>query len=283
MPPSALAGAQRWLDWCEATGARTSDRSAEQLARFVAQASPSQRELDALRQNAPAQPVTAWTRTVSTDPDALKVLLERGSGRINDPKTHWIDRLRLRRLLFVAVLVAPSARSGGLGLTREQVSTMTPRSFAPLRNKVGSNAERYACPSCAVWSWLEVLGTNSGWRHGMVKSLAHRVDTAPPDIHRHTLADPEPAWSDWPDVANLVPAIDRWGYIEPLSSLHRSSVSALIESMTWLLAEPAQVVSPVVQTQRPNASALSPQEEQRILRRADELNARIARILDERV
>lgn len=270
-----------WTDWCEVTGTPPEDRDESVLSRFARQAGPSQRLLASLRAEvAKAEPrVTAWPAAHRADSAALGSLLREGAARINNPATFWIGRLRLRRLMFAGVLLAP-IHQGGLGLTREQALGLTPASFKELRTGIGTSEEEVACPACAVWAWLEVLGTNTGWASAAVRSLAHRRDE-PAGVHRHSLQDTSPEWSDWPDCPNLLPAIDRWGYLDLYTSMHRSSLSLLIGTMPWLL-EDAPIDQPK-EIQQPTASVphISPEKEAEVFARADELNARVSAILAE--
>ena len=179
--------------------------------------------------------------------------------------------------MFAGVLLAP-IHQGGLGLTRDQTLRLTPASFEEVRPRIGTAEEEIDCPACAVWSWLELLGANVGWSSAMVKSLAHRRDK-PSGPHRHEIKDPSPEWSDWPDCPNLLPAIDRWGYLDLYKSMHRSSLSMLIGTMPWLLT--AAPIDDPGRTRQPTASAphISPEREAEILARADELNARVSAVL----
>ncbi|MDP9904786.1 hypothetical protein [Arthrobacter bambusae] len=269
-----------WIDWCEVTSASPEVRDEDVLTLFARQAGASQKMLASLRLAEPEdqQLATAWPAGHRRDAGALRLLLRQGTARVNDPATFWIDRLRLRRLLFAGVLLAPASQ-GGLGLTRDQALGLTPASFAGLRSGVGVAEEERACPACAVWSWLEVLGANAGWSSAMVKSLAHRRDE-PSEGHRHELDDPNPEWAEWTDCPNLLPSIDRWGYLGSFASMHRSSLSSLIGAMTWFIE-----AAPVLETAELQSSAptrhISAEEEAAILARADELNARVAALLSD--
>lgn len=275
-----------WTDWCAVTGTSPKRRDYEALELFARQATPSRRVLAALRVDAeqdPGSPATAWPAGRHGDDGALGRLLRLGSARIGDPATSWIDRLRLRRLMFAGVLLAP-VRQGGLGFTRDRALDLDPRGLRELRPRIGRAEEEVACPACAVWSWLHVLGTNSGWQHAMVRALAHRRDE-PRETHRHERLDPSPDWSDWKDCANLLPSIDRWGYVDRYASIHRSSLSVLAHAMAWMLDSEmvTNTASATLAATGPAAPAqrVTPEEEVAILARADELNARIVRILAE--
>jgi hypothetical protein len=74
------------------------------------------------------------------------------------------------------------------------------------------------CPACAVARWLEILGIADGLGRGsahMHLSAAHAP--TPHSAHRHTVAGPP----RWRAAAQLLPAIDRHGWIDdyqPLST-----------------------------------------------------------------
>ena len=84
---------------------------------------------------------------------------------------------------------------------------------------------------------------------------------------------------DWLDCAGLLPAIDRWGYLDPYASMHPSSLSVLIQAMTALLDQPAAPLPSDEPEPRRTVRHVTAEEERRILDRADELNTRITAIL----
>lgn len=267
-----------WLDWCEVTGTPVGQRDEPTIDRFVRQAQPSQKMLAALRspKNEPSAP--AWPKRLRDGSGTLGHLLRHVSARIQHRDTGWIARLRLRRLLFAAVLIAP-AEQGGLALTRDRISALDPVQLRELRPAIGTTADPDSCPACVVWSWLEVLGTNNGWSHAAVRALGHRREVSTdPATHRHERPDPSP---DWHDCPGMLPAIDRWGYVDPYASLHPSSISVLINTIALLCQEPAPAEEPVLEPVCSPVSRVPPDEEERILARADELNARIAALLGE--
>lgn len=197
-----------WRDWCAVTGAALTARDATTLDRFRRQAGASRRSLQCLggvvRPDLPLA-APAWPRGhTDAEPLSLAVLLQQISTRLVDPTTLWIDRLRLMRLAFAGVLLAPRSE-GGLGLTRDQALALTPARLHDLRPRVSTEGDPGQCPACAVWSWLQVLGTNANWSATVVRALAQGVD--PRDEHRHRKAGPSPAWQGWADHPNLLPAI----------------------------------------------------------------------------
>ncbi|XKH54434.1 hypothetical protein LG284_05440 [Citricoccus nitrophenolicus] len=267
-----------WLDWCEVTGTPVDQRDEPTIDRFARQTQPSQKLLAALRPPKNEHSAPAWPKRFRDDSGTLGHLLRHVSARIQDRDTGWIARLRLRRLLFAAVLIAPT-RQGGLALTRDRISTLDPGQLRELRPAIGTAADPDSCPACAVWSWLDVLGTNNGWSHASVRALAHRPEVpTDPAAHRHKLPDPSPDWQDCPGV---LPAIDRWGYVDPYASLHPSSISVLINTIVLLCKEPAPVEEPALEPVCSPVPRVTPEEEERILARADELTARIDRLLNE--
>lgn len=268
-----------WTDWCKATGAAEARVDEDLLERFSRQASPSKAVLARLRHRiGPAEPVApTWPHEHHDDKGSLRRLIRRTTVMVQDPATHWMLRLRLRRMLFAAVLLAPRTH-GGLGLNRAQARQLRPATLERLRPRVGVAGEPGSCPACAVWSWLDVIGTNNGWSHGAVRVLGHRRDQEGTE-HRHELPDTSP---DWHLCIGLLPAIDRWGYVNTYSSLHPSSLSAVASAMATLLEGPPPVPAPMPEPcpARPRR-AVSGEEEAAILARADELNARVTRILAE--
>lgn len=273
-----------WEDWCAVTGTSPGCRDDAVLARFARQAGASRRLVHALE-----PPVTdrghraaAWRRG-HDDPDALRRLLHRGSRLAGDPGTFWTDRLKLRRMLFAATLLAPLS-AGGLGLTRGQALGLTPPAFQEMRPLLGTAVQESSCPACAAWSWLEVLGTNAAWSAAMVRSLAKRPGGAAGKeaLHRHERNDPDTGWSDWQDCPNLLPGIDRWGYLNRYSSMHRSSLSRVIAVMALLLEAPLrQHLQTLPALEPPAIRHVTAEEEAAIFARADELNARVAALLAE--
>lgn len=264
-----------WTDWCCASGVPEDGVDEDSLALFSRQARPSKAVLSRLRRAiAPARPAApAWPREHRGDPSSLRRLVSRTDVMVQDWATHWSLRLRLRRMLFAAVLVAPPSH-GGLGLSRAEVRDLRPAGLERLRPSVGVADDPGSCPACAVWLWLEVIGTNNGWSRTGVKSLAHRRDEEI-GAHRHELPDPSP---DWRMCVGVLPAIDRWGWVDPYSSLHPSSLSVVLRAVDALLEGPAPVPTPPPEPRAP-AKEISEEEQERIFARADELTSRVAAIL----
>ncbi|WP_314191894.1 hypothetical protein [uncultured Arthrobacter sp.] len=269
-----------WIDWCSVTGVPARELNETALLRFSQQVRPSRAVLSTLRRrlapDVPAAP--AWPRGHTEDTGSLQRLIRRGTAIIQHPGTHWVFRLRMRRMLFAAVLLAPRSH-GGLGLDRAGALGLRPDRMRELRQWIGIAEDPSACPACATWSWLDVIGTNSGWSHGSVRALGHRRDEDGPG-HRHLRPDPNP---DWHFCVGLLPAVDRWGWIDDYRSMHPSSLSAVISAAALLLDGPDPTA------RRANAASMpasprrqmSREEEEQILRRADELTARIEAILRE--
>lgn len=185
-----------WLEWCAVTGHPVDRRDEAVLDLFARQAAPSRKLLNALRSRRAAAP--AWPRAFRDDESALERLVRGGSARISDTATGWITRLRLRRLLFAAVLLAPPYQ-GGLGLSRGQARDLTSEQLRELRPRIGRADDQASCPARAVWSWLDVVGTNNGWSQAALRELGHRRDGMAGERHRHEPDDLSPDWLDWPD------------------------------------------------------------------------------------
>lgn len=272
-----------WQDWCAVTGADVAVRDPNTLEQFRRQVGASRRNVQRLgreaRVHAPRD-APAWPRIpVLEGSPSLVILLQQSNAQVSAPTTPWIDRLRLERLAFAGVLLAPGPE-GGLGLTRDEALALTPARLRELRSCISTDDDPARCAACAVWSWLQVLGTNANWNATVVRTLARKAE--PGDEHRHVKPDPSPAWQDWTDHPNLLPAIDRWGYVNRYDSMHRSSLSVLVDSMSELLhaPRPAQVApSPAVPPRREPELSLAEHDE--ILARADAANARLVALLAE--
>ena len=270
-----------WTDWCSVTGVPAGRIDEATVSRFVQQVQPSRAVLMTLRrQLAPKDPpAPAWPRGHREDAGSLQRLIRRGTAIILHPGTHWVFRLRLRRMLFAAVLLAPRSH-GGLGLDRSDALGLQPDGMRRVRRQIGVAPEPDACPACATWSWLDVIGTNSGWSHGSVRALGNRRDEDGPG-HRHLRPDPNP---DWQLCVGMLPAVDRWGWIDAYRSMHPSSLSAVISAAALLLDGPEPAPVPVPAAAAMPASPrrqMSREEEEQILKRADELTARVEAILRE--
>jgi hypothetical protein len=270
-----------WTDWCSVTGVPAHKIDEVSLSCFSQQAQPSQAVLAALRRRlAPKDPpAPAWPRGHREDAGSLQRLIRRGTTIIQHPGTHWVFRLRMRRMLFTAVLLAPRSH-GGLGLDRAGALGLRPDRMRELRQWIGIAEDPSACPACATWSWLDVIGTNSGWSHSSVRVLGHRRDEVG-SAHRHLRPDPNP---DWHLSIGLLPAVDRWGWIDAYRSMHPSSLSAVISAAALLLDGPEPAPAPVPAAAAMPASPrrqMSREEEEQILKRADELTARVEAILRE--
>lgn len=82
----------------------------------------------------------------------------------------------------------------------------------------------------------------------------------------------------------MLPAMDRWGWIDDYRSMHPSSLSAVISAAALLLDGPEPAPAPPAAAAAMPASPrrqMSREEEEQILKRADELTARVEAILRE--
>lgn len=275
---TAVALPSLWIDWCTVTGTPALLRDETTISRFIHQAHPSRSVLKALRPAVTTR-APAWPAVLREDPSALHLLLRAGAYPSQGMSTPWPTRLRTRRLLFVAVLIAPEAQ-GGLGLTRAEIRSLTPHRIEAHLPGLETSADQVECVSCAVWFWLDVLGANSDWGRGGIRQLIHQRKLRT-NCNRHPGTAPSAAWKDWPDFANLLPAIDRWGWVEPYSSLHPSSLSTLIGQLELLYDAPPEPADEPLPQPPAAASRISPEEEASILARAYEINARVAALLRE--
>lgn len=264
-----------WTDWCSVTGTPQEDRDPATLDRFARQASPSQRVLAALRSTQTIDG-PAWPAEHRKDKSSLRRLLARGTVLLEHPDANWLSRLRLRRLLFAGVLLAPASH-GGLGLSRPQVRALTPVRLERLRPTIDCAEDTNGCPACAVWSWIEVVGANYDWSRFLVRNVVLRGKPDCGPDHRHEYPDPYSGWSMSPVV--LV-GIDRWGWIEPWTPMHPASISGLARAIRTLLDGPAPPSAPAV-VPAPPPRQIGPEEEAEIHTRADEVLARVADVLAE--
>lgn len=265
-----------WLDWCAVTGTDTGAHYESALQLFARQTGASRAVLAQLMPPARLDG-PAWPAEHRGDTRTLIRLTLRGSRLIDHPDTDWVTRLRLRRLLFAAVLLAPTSH-GGAGLDRRQAGEVTPDRIPALRRQVTTAEDEEQCPRCALWSWLEVVGENSGWSRAAVRALGQRRDLPGSDIHRHTRGDPSP---DWPTATTLLMGIDRWGYLDPWTPLHPSTVSVLLRGMRSILEDPPPPVPPAEPMTRPPVRTINPEEEAAIHSRADAVLARVRDLLAE--
>lgn len=270
-----------WTDWCAVVGADPLRRDPGTLQTFADQAGPSRRLLKALAPAPQPEPAPAWPHQMRASDGSLRQVLRHAAHLAEHPHTYWVDRLRLRRLRFAAVLLAPTD-GGGLGLNRRQVHLLDPATLEKLRPSLTPDENPRDCASCAVWSWLHVLGTTDGWSHASVRELANRPDPLEKKDHRHTRQDPSPEWRCRPRV---LPGIDRWGHLELYGSLHPSSISVLVADLESLFHQPAPPPPPTTpdpdDDRAPTHRVFSDDEREQVFARADELNARITAILAE--
>lgn len=268
-----------WTDWCSVTGVPEQRIDEPTLTLFSRQVDPSQVVLAKLRRLLISDTAPAWPRAYRDDPESLHLLIRRAGVMIQDRATHWVLRLRLRRMLFAAVLIAPSSREG-LGPDRARAISLRPGTMRQLRPRIGVTNDQESCPACAPWSWLDVLGTNSGWSHGAVRALGHRRDEDGGEgEHRCSRPDASP---DWHLCVGMLPADDRRGDIDSYFSMHPSSLSAVINAMSLMLERPEPVPAPVPELRpTPPRREISREEEEQIFARANELTKRVAAILKE--
>lgn len=297
---STRGDAELWEDWCAVTGHNVSIVDDQTIHRFASQTHPSARALRRLSQRSCSSPTArddrapAWPHTLRAQETSLHELLSRGDALIQQPEGSWVTRLQLRRAMFIAVMVAPRSL-GGLGLDRNKTRELNGETMRELRGRIGSHSgllsdpektptRPESCPHCAVWSWLQVIGTAYAWQAGAVRALGHRRDVDASGVHpghRCLTPDPEPMWAL---ALSMTPGIDRWGWINQHQALHRSSLSTITHRL-------ARLSPPVKQLPRAPDAGRSPQgqpqptmtllEQEEVLRRADELNRRALELISE--
>ena len=245
-------------------------------------AQPSQAVLAQLRiqHTQPERIAPAWPRTLRDDQQALTRLVRNGTASVQLAGSDWQHRVRLRRMLAVAVLIAP-ADAGGAALSRAEITGLRPPRMSALRQQLGTDPEPACCPRCVIWSWLQVIGTNRHWSRAAVREHESFPDRLEAGQHRHELEDPEPDWMLWGVDASLVPALDRWGYLELHASLHPSSLSVIITRIADLAARPTAQYVPEGrrETSLQRGPRISAEREHEILAEADALDARMKRLI----
>jgi hypothetical protein len=77
------------------------------------------------------------------------------------------------------------------------------------------------CPACAAVRWLDILGIADGLGRGSARMhLSAASAPTPLSPHQHTPTDP----ARWPHAAQLLPAIDRHGWIDDYQPLSTRSI-----------------------------------------------------------
>lgn len=271
-------------DWCAATGTAPEDLDEAVLERFAHQAQPNQAVLNVLRRqlSPPVSAAPAWPSLLREDLQALNHVLRVGTASIQLTGHDWQHRVRLRRMLAIAVLIAP-VEAGGAKLSRAEVSALKPASMTRLREQLGTAEATAECPRCALWSWLCVIGLNRHWSRAAVRERESFPDELDDAAHRHECPDPEPDWQLWPEEASLMPSMDQHGYLELHTSLHPSSLFVVIAQIADLGMRPAPKQIPMHPARPPAAVAgprITAQREREILAEADALEARMRRLFE---
>lgn len=233
-------------------------------------------------------PVPAMARVLgSADPQQLLAAC---------PARGRPDGLVGRRDAFLIVLLAV------LGHTVTQARQLAPADIQPPADGYGTGVairvrghtaptttEPGTCPACAVYRWLDILGTADGLGRGSAHmQLAAASAPTPADPHTHTLPDPP----RWRRSAQLLPAIDQHGWLNdnrPLSTRAITTRLALAASRNFEPAATATATGPMT---APTASPHPPSTGKlvhsldQVLTRldqvadaADTLNARIQSLL----
>lgn len=273
-----------WSDWCAVVGVNPENLDKHTIRRFQRMAQPSQAVLAQLRiqHTKPKRIAPTWPQTLRDNEQALTRVLRSGTASVQLAGSDWQHRVRLRRMLAVAVLIAP-VDAGGAALSRAEITELRPPRMSALRQQLATDPEPACCPRCAIWSWLQVVGMNRHWSRAAVREHESFPDRLEVGMHRHELEDPEPDWALWNEEASLMPAMDQWGYLELHTSLHPSSLSVVIAQIADLGMRPAPKQIPM-HPARPPAAADEPritaQREREILAEADALEARMRRLFE---
>lgn len=263
-----------WVDWCAATGTDPWAPAPETLVRYAAQVRCVDRA--DLRRDAARLGLSGWPDAASdTDPwaavDRLLVSAEESVRRC--PPTGWPHGYRGRRDAALVVLVRERR------MTRRAVVDLDWAGFEALAAAAGDSWGRrddpLTCRPCVLRRWAEVLvGESRAFRAGAMVAVGQLPV-------RHVCADPWP-WATEPVQVPVFAAIDRHGYASA-----RAMTTRAVTAVIALRGDP--LLEPWDPGQSPGR-ALHPAREwdpatldrlDEACRSADEVNARVARFLDE--
>lgn len=289
--PRLRPGWLLWADWCHATGHSGLVLEEATLDRF--QAAVPRARLSDLRRTArdvglpwPGEPgpPDPWLAVEAGGLPSLDAAL-RGC-----PRSGWPDGYRGRRDAWLLLLTR------GLRMTRTQVVQLrgcdidhegsrhdrTGRGSRPLvvgGHQLGAATCTAVCPSCVAARWLRCIEQEHRWGRSAVRELLLQVPGAAPTEHDHNAPQ-------LPGFAVLAPAIDRHGWATDWRPMTTRAVTSVLAARH----APDQLASPSV------AAGITPQATSELsrpfdrttfdrmdaaCRRADEVNQRIAALLDD--
>ena len=96
-------------------------------------------------------------------------------------------------------------------------------------NAVPTSDDPRTCPACAIVRWLDILGVADGLGRGSARM--HLTDATTPTAlspHHHTPTHP----ARWRRAAQLLPAIDRHGWIDDYQPLSTRSIHTRLTLVT---------------------------------------------------
>jgi hypothetical protein len=147
------------------------------------------------------------------------------------PTRGWPEGFRGRRDGFLIVLTAV------LGLSHIQARQVVPTELRVdhhQRWRIGQrpvprDADPRRCPTCALVRWLDILGIAEGLGRGSAHMhLAQARHPTAQTPHQHAPAEPH----RWRAVAQLLPAIDRHGWIDDFRPLSTRAIHTRLSRAT---------------------------------------------------
>lgn len=279
-----------WVDWCRATGRRPTGASAQDIAQFCV--------------DVPAAPGTVRHRVRAiahglNDPDGAPGLARprRGPWRTGPdwltlgealrrlPTVGWPSALHGRRDGFLVAVAAV------LKLTRSQLRRLGPADVELASGTVrvcGASvdpdmADSLACPACAVTRWLRVLSAATGGGRSGPQRLLMSASQFAAD-RGHDCAEPVPP--GWKASNQLLPAIDRHGWIDDFRPISTRQISSILrQRQARDQAEPTTVArQPMGRTSVPRREPYAEERFDDLLEsleaKVDQLAAQVERVLE---
>lgn len=262
-----------WCDWSSATGRPPLPAEPEHIAEFVAAmnggSSLRRRRIRSIVAKCDlfGEPVVLET----AEPRMWHEMLGDVSGVLQAiPRWGWPSGMNRRRDAFVVVLA-------GLGLTRRQMCWLEAKQVKRLETgwTIDDRPVPYAedpsgCSACAVSDWLTVLGMVAGGGRG--EAQQHLTRAARPEGHRCHMAVGE----RWRNAHELVPAIDRHGWVDDGAPVTTRTISQVLRNWTSAASRDEKAVEPQMLPIDPPASGIDSARMDELL---DDLDARVDAII----
>jgi hypothetical protein len=157
------------------------------------------------------------------------------------------SRTQARHIQPTDITTSPSTSTNTDTGTEIDVDT-DPAAAPRIRGSVlPSSDDPRTCPACAAVRWLDILGIADGLGRGSARmhlTAASQPTSASP--HHHTLTDT----ARWRHAAQLLPAIDRHGWIDDYRSLSTRSIHTRLALAALRAASPG-TTHPQPQTHHP--------------------------------